>query len=188
VPEPWRNPRPAPQLREIQSRLSGQLGEGTRLGWLRPWWPAILWACFIFIMSTDSFSAQHTARFFEPLLRWLIPSLTPTQFTLIHRIIRKMAHLSEYFMFSLLLYRGVRGSGQGWHWTWGLAAFSIAAGYGALDEVHQIFVASRQASPYDAMIDATGALFAVLAVRLWFRLRPPAMTGRPSEQPDPEAL
>ncbi len=62
----------------------------------------------------------------------------------------------------------------------------VAAGYGALDEVHQIFVASRQASPYDAMIDAAGALFAVVAIWLWFRLRPRAMAGKRSPQPAPE--
>jgi VanZ family protein len=184
VAEPWRNPRPAPQLDKIQSRLN----ERTKLGWLRAWWPAIAWACFIFIMSTDSFSAQHTSRFFEPILRWLIPSLTRAQFALVHHIIRKMAHVTEYFMFSLLLYRGVRGAGCGWRWTWGLAAFSIAAGYGALDEIHQLFVASRQSSPYDAMIDAAGALLAVLAVWLWFRLRKPVNAGKPSEQPAPETL
>ena len=186
--EPWRNPRPTPQLHEIQSRLGGQLGERAKLGWLRAWWPAIAWACVIFIMSTDTFSARHTARFFEPILRWLIPSLTRAQFALIHHIIRKMAHVTEYFMFSLLLYRGVRGAGRGWRWTWGLAAFSIAAGYGALDEIHQLFVASREASPYDAMIDATGALFAVAAVWLWFRVRKPVNVGKPSEQPAPETL
>ena len=186
MPEPWRNPRPAPQLREIQSRLGGQLGERAKLGWLRAWWPAITWACVIFIMSTDSFSAQHTSRVIEPILRWLIPSLTHAQFMHLHHYIRKCAHLTEYFIFSLSLYRGVRGAGRGWRWTWGLAAFSIAAGYAALDEIHQIFVASRQASPYDAMIDATGALIAVIAIWLWFRLRRPVMAGRPSEQPAPE--
>ena len=186
MPEPWRNPRPAPQLEEIQSRLGGQLGERARLGRLRAWWPAILWACFIFIMSTDMFSAQHTSRVIEPVLRWLIRSLTHAQFMHIHHYIRKMAHLTEYFMFSFLLFRGVRGSGRGWRWTWGLAAFSMAAGYGALDEIHQIFVSSRQASPYDAMIDATGALIAVLSIWLWFRFRPPARAGKPSPQPASE--
>ena len=165
--EPWRNPRRAPQLGEIQARLA----ERPEMGWLRAWWPAMAWACVIFIMSTDTFSAQHTSRIIGPILRWLIPSLTRAQFEVIHYYIRKTAHLTEYFMFALLLYRGVRGSGRGWRWTWGLAAFSIAAGYAALDEIHQLFVTSRHASPYDAMIDSTGALFAVAAVWLWFRRR-----------------
>jgi VanZ family protein len=178
VPEPWRNPRPAPQLHEIQSRLGVQ----TKLGWLRAWWPAFAWASFIFIMSTESFSAQHTARFIEPILRWLMPSLTDAQFVLIHYVIRKAAHFTEYVMFSLLLYRGVRGGGRGWHWTWGLAAFSIATGYAALDEIHQLFVTSRHASPYDVMIDAVGALLAVAAIWLCFRIR------RPSPQPAVETL
>jgi len=125
-------------------------------------------------MSTESFSAQHTASFFEPILRWLIPSLTYAQFAVIHHYIRKTAHLSEYFLFALLLYRGVRGNGRGWHWTWGLAAFSIAAGYAALDEVHQLFVASRHSSAYDVMIDSTGAFLAMLVIWLWFRVRRPA--------------
>jgi VanZ family protein len=177
-------------LREIQSRLgeSARHGRQTKLGWLLAWWPAIAWACFIFIMSTDMFSAQHTSRVIEPILRWLIPSLTHAQFMHIHHYIRKGAHVTEYFMFSLFLYRGVRGGGRGWRWTWGLAAFSIAAGYGALDEIHQLFITSRHASPYDAMIDATGALFAVLVTWLWFRLRGPATAGRPAEQPAPETL
>jgi VanZ family protein len=163
-------------------------GGWTKLGWLRAWWPAIAWACFIFVMSTDSFSAQHTSRIIEPILRWLFPSLTHAQFMHIHHYIRKGAHLTEYFIFSLSLYRGVRGASRGWRWTWGLAAFSIAAGYAALDEIHQIFVSSRQASPYDAMIDAAGALLSVAVIWLWFRLGRPAKAGESSSQPASETL
>jgi VanZ family protein len=167
VPEPWRNPRPAPQLPEIQSHLR----QTKPYGWLRTWWPAILWACIIFVMSTDAFSSEHTAPIFEPILRWLIPSLTAHQFKVIHHFIRKSAHFTEYFLFCLLIYRGVRGGRAGWRWTWSLAAFSVAAGYSALDEIHQAFVASRHASPYDSMIDSTGAFFAITMLWLWFRVR-----------------
>lgn len=166
VSEPWRNPRPAPQLREMQSRLE----QTKSYGLLRAWWPAIVWACVIFVMSTDSFSAEHTAYVFEPILRWLIPSLTAHQFNIMHFYIRKSAHFTEYFLFCLFLYRGIRGGRAGWHWTWGLAALSIAAGYSALDEIHQAFVASRHASPYDSMLDSAGAFMAIIA--LWLRLRP----------------
>jgi len=139
--------------------------------WLRTWWPPLLWAVVIFTMSTDPFSAQHTAWFFEPILRWFMPSLTHEQFHVIHHYIRKSAHFIEYFIFCLLLYRGIRGSRLGWRWSWGLTALLIASGYSALDEIHQAFVASREASPYDSLIDSVGAFFAFAILWLWLRFR-----------------
>src|SRR5579859_2459008 len=137
--QPWRNPRPAPHLPEVQPRLARLLVPD----WLRAWWPALLWAAVIFVMSTDTFSAQHTASFFNAVFRWLYPSMTPLQFHRIHFYIRKSAHFTEYFVFCLLLYRGVRGTRRGWRWSWGLTALFIAASYSVLDEIHQAFVASR---------------------------------------------
>ena len=168
--QPWRNPRRAPQLPEMQPRLGGLLVPT----WLRTWWPAVLWACFIFVMSTDSFSAQHTGWFFEPILRALFPSFSADQIDFIHHIIRKSAHFTEYFIFCLLLFRAVRGQHRGWHWSWGLTALVIAASYSCLDEIHQAFVASRTASPSDSLLDSLGAFFAFLALFAWFRFRKPA--------------
>ncbi len=108
--QPWRNPRPAPHLPEIQARL-----RPPRMpSWLRAWWPALLWAGFIFSMSTDTFSTEHTALVFEPILRWMVRSLTEYQFLTIHFFIRKSAHFTEYFVFCLLLYRhlGLCGCGS----------------------------------------------------------------------------
>ena len=107
--QPWRNPRPAPQLPEVQPRLGRLLIPA----WLRAWWPAVLWACFIFVMSTDSFSAEHTGSIIQPILRWFFPSITADQFDFIHHIIRKSAHFTEYFVFCLLLFRAVRGRRRG---------------------------------------------------------------------------
>ena len=124
-------------------------------------------------MSTDTFSSEHTAQVFEPLLHWLIPSLSQEMVETIHHLIRKSAHFTEYFVFCLLLYRGIRGGRKGWRWSWGLSALFIAAVYSALDEIHQAFVISRTASPYDSLLDSVGAFFAVLILFLWFRLRMP---------------
>jgi VanZ family protein len=181
VPEsqPWRNPLPAPQLAEIQARMRPPRA----WNWLRAWWPAIVWACVIFSLSTDTFSSEHTASVLEPMLRWLIPSITDERFDLIHHVIRKSAHFSEYFVFCLFLYRGVRAGRKGWRWTWGVAALSLAAGYSILDEIHQAFVASRTASAYDSLLDSAGAFAAFAFLWLWFRWRRTAAPANSSNEP-----
>src|SRR5262249_44915196 len=178
-PQPWRNPRPAPHLSDVQSRLDPLLIPV----WVRAWWPALLWAGVIFSLSTDSFSAAHTASFFEPIVRWFVPSITMDQFEIVHHYIRKTAHFTEYFIFCLLLYRGVRGAHTGWRRTWALTALFVAAGYSALDEVHQAFVNSRTASAYDSLLDSLGAFVATAALYLWFRSRPP----QPRTVPEPDS-
>ena len=165
--QPWRNPRPAPRLSEVQPHLH----ELPPIKWLHAWWPALLWATLIFLMSTDAFSSEHTGSIIQPILRWIYPAITREQFEIIHHLLRKGAHLAEYFVFTLLLFRGVRSSRSGWRWSWGFLALFIAAIYSALDEIHQAFVASRTASPYDSLLDSTGALAAVIFLFLWFRWR-----------------
>jgi VanZ family protein len=145
--------------------------------WWNAWWPAIAWAAFIFLMSTDTFSAYHTGSILEPIIRWFAPSLSQDQVDLIHYIIRKCAHFTEYFIFGLFLFRAVRGAQKGWRWTWALSAWFLAACYSGLDEIHQAFIASRTASPYDSLIDSIGAFFAMIFLTLWFQ-RPTAKKSR----------
>jgi VanZ family protein len=138
----------------------------------RSWWPAVLWGCLIFYFSTDTFSSAHTGTVLYAVFHWLVSALTLEQFAPIHHVIRKSAHFTEYFVFCVLLFRGARGEREGWRWTWALAALSIAAGYSALDELHQAFVASRTASPWDSLLDSVGAFAASLVLFVWYRRRP----------------
>ena len=132
-------------------------------------------------MSTDLFSAEHTGGIFEPLLHWLLPHLSHHQIARIHHLIRKSAHFTEYFIFSILLFRAIRGARIGWRWTWGITALIIAASYACLDEIHQAFVASRTATPWDSLLDSIGAFFAYLALFTYFHLRKPTPPAPPSE-------
>lgn len=163
--EPWRNPRPAPQLDEIRNRVPAK---ELVPGWIRAWWPAAVWAAIIFWASTDSFSSEHTSSFFKPLLDWIFGVLPRERFEFVHHVIRKSAHFTEYFIFALLLFRGIRAGREGFRWTWALLGLFIAAAYAALDEVHQSFVASRTASPWDSLLDTSGAAAALLMIFLFY--------------------
>ena len=96
---------------------------------------------------------------------------------MLHDFIRKFTHVSEYFVFGLLLFRAIRMPRQGWQWEWAFLAMLIAALYASSDEIHQIFVPSRGASVFDALLDAGGASAAQLAAWIVNRLE-----RRPSDQ------
>lgn len=138
---------------------------------LAPWLPAIVWAILISWASTDFFSASHTSRYILPALHWLFPHASAETLDWLHFLIRKSAHLTEYFVFSFLLLRAMRGEHRGWRIRWAIVALMIAAGYSALDEFHQSFVPSRTASPWDSLLDTSGAAIAQVLLWLWFRVR-----------------
>jgi len=138
---------------------------------VKNWLPAIAWAGVISSLSTDIFSSEHTSRFIIPLLRWLFPHWSNDTLELMHGIIRKSAHVTEYFIFSIFLLRAIRGKNREWTLRWAVWAVVIAAGYAALDEFHQSFVPSRTASPWDALIDTVGASAAQAVLWLWHSRR-----------------
>jgi len=139
--------------------------------WLRPWLPAIVWAGVIWVLSTQEFSSAATSRFIRPLLEWFFPQASAETLETLHYAIRKAAHFAEYFVFSLLVLRGIRSERAGWKLTWALATVAIAASYAALDEVHQAFVPERTGSPWDSLLDSSGAVVAQLLA--WRSARSP---------------
>ena len=119
-----------------------------------------MWAGLTAFFSTDLFSGENTSRFILPVLQWLFPGANIVELLRMHYYIRKGAHVLEYFVLSILVLRGIRGSRSGWRWSWGATAVLMAAGWAALDELHQAFVPSRGPSIYDVMIDVCGAVAA----------------------------
>lgn len=85
---------------------------------------------------------------------------------LVHHFIRKMGHVTEYFILSLLILRGIRAGKTGIHLGWALAAVAIVGCYAALDEFHQSFVPGRTAAVSDVLIDTAGGVAAQVVVAL----------------------
>ncbi len=86
---------------------------------------------------------------------------------MLHFVIRKSAHLVEYFVFGLLVLHAVRSERRGWQWRWGMIAIALAAGYAAVDEMHQAFEPTRGPSLSDVGLDTLGAAFAQFCAAWW---------------------
>ncbi len=131
------------------------------------WLPVILWMGFIFGLSTDLGSFEHTSRFIGPFLRWLNPEISAEAVRQVQFIIRKTGHFTEYAILALLVLRALRLSKPERSFLQtAFIALLVAAAYAATDEFHQSFVPSRGASVYDVLIDASGAFTALALAAL----------------------
>ena len=116
------------------------------------WLPVILWGIVIFSMSTSTFSALNTSSFIEPMLGWLFPLASKETITVLHALVRKSAHFTEYGVLFWLLLRGPMAGRP-------YMALAVCIVYAFLDEGHQMLVPGRTPSLYDVALDSTGALF-----------------------------
>ncbi len=137
-------------------------------GKFRYWIPALLWMCVIFWMSTGTFASEETSKIVEPVIRFLLPQIPDSKVDMIHGLIRKCGHLSEYFVLGLLLFRAL-GKGKTALPAGRVVLYSviIIALYAASDEFHQTFVYDRTPSVVDVGIDTVGGILG----QLWLLVR-----------------
>ncbi len=140
---------------------------------LRYWLPAVFWCGFIFIMSTAFFSAENTALVIDPVLRFLIPGISAPHVEALHGLIRKSAHVTEYFILGIFFFRAIHlGSRDKKALRSAFFAAAAVVLYAATDEFHQLFVPSRGASVIDVGIDSSGGILAQIASLLWHWRKP----------------
>ena len=124
------------------------------------WLPLVVWLVSIFLFSTESFSAGETSHFIVPFLTFLFPTWSPQQLDLGHAVIRKLAHITVYFILALLSYRTLRYEKRDLLdakvWTGALVLLAALS-----DEFHQSLTLTREASIVDVGYDCLGALWAL---------------------------
>ena len=129
----------------------------------------------IFTASSDTRSFARSSRILAPLLHWLFPHLAGDTVNLIVLIARKGAHMTEYAVLALWLWRALRKpvkqDPRPWNWREARLALLLVALYAASDEFHQLFVASRDAAVHDVLIDTAGGTAGLLAWWRWGRWR-----------------
>jgi VanZ family protein len=138
---------------------------------LKYWLPVFIWMGFIFWMSTGMFTALNTFHFFESFLRLFDPDTTSRTVRLINNSIRKIGHVSEYFISGILVFRAFRaGSTEPRVLRWALYSVLFVVLFAISDEYHQSYVAGRTPAFLDVGLDTLGGLFAIsFSVRMFRR-------------------
>lgn len=118
------------------------------------------WMSVIFFFSTDFFSGSQTSRIIGPFLKWFAPDISAESIATVQLAFRKIAHLVEYAILSILSCRAL--AKQDKLRVLQLAALGqavlIAVLYAAFDEWHQSWTDERFGSPLDVAIDSVGAI------------------------------
>jgi len=128
------------------------------------WWGVtVAWAGLIFYLSTQSFGPDFSQRLLAWALHLANLHVSPPAFFLLDRVIRKLAHVTEYGIFALLLYGLPVGKNQNlWRPRRVALCILAVAVYSLTDEFHQLFVPGRHASLIDCGLDTFGATLAML--------------------------
>ena len=119
----------------------------------------IIWLFVIFYFSnqpgnlSSSLSDNLTLLIFNNITNFLI------------FIVRKIAHISEYFILAILMYNVFKdylSSKKSY-----LITFILSILYACSDEIHQLFVVGRECLPRDVVIDAIGVILALIFIKLY---------------------
>ena len=141
---------------------------------LKYWLPVLGWLVVTFIGSTNAMSVGHTSRFIVPFLLWLKPGMTQQTIWTAIVFMRTCAHVTEYLVLALLMWRALR---------WGInvsmrmstmcaVVLMGCALFAASDEFHQTFVKSRTPSLRDVLLDVGGASLGLLIAASFVNRRP----------------
>ena len=137
----------------------------------------------IFSASSDKSSGPRSSRIIGPIVRWLAPGISDRALDDVVHFVRKTAHVTEYAILALLLWRALQkpGSRRGdeadsskpkpWRWPVAWGAFALAVLYAITDEFHQSFVPSRTGHSLDVLIDSCGAAAGLFVLWLFGRWR-----------------
>ena len=115
---------------------------------VKTWVPVVAWAGVIFLFSSLSVTPASE-------IYWQ------------DFIVKKTAHVVEYAIFAILLYRALRTEGIE-KFNAGLFAILVSVIYGATDEVHQGFTPGREPRARDVVFDTIGAIAGVFICKKYW--------------------
>ncbi len=121
-----------------------------------------------FLSDQDRHQSSQTSGWIVQLLAWLPIDPTILKAPEFRFYLRKLAHVTEYLILYLLVYRLLSQYFSPRRSLW--LALIWCSIYAATDEFHQSFVPGRGASLWDVGIDTAGASLGLIMVLVWQNL------------------
>jgi VanZ family protein len=146
--------------------------------WLSAWLPVLLGISVITLESTIWFGADHTSGPLRLVFEAVFGRVSDARWMVIHHYIRKSGHFTGYGLIGLAWLRA-------WWMTMPRSHFLLDALLALLgtaliascDEWHQTFLPNRTGTPWDVLLDCSGAFTLQLLVYVFVRsFRPRRLT------------
>ena len=130
-------------------------------GWrsqvVRAWIAVVIWATVVWTLGGDSLSASSTAGILRPLIEWFRPDFPPREMYALLVTIRKVSHVAEYGLLTLLVLRALWiGSIRSVVTSLGLTGLLVGT-LALADEARQAYSPERTGSGFDVGLDLSGA-------------------------------
>ena len=132
-------------------------GRGARF-WIIAWWPVVLGIAVIALESTEMMGADHTSGPLRVVWQAIFGLVTDGRWEVIHHYIRKSGHFLGYGLIGLAWLRAWRMSFPRATFLTDLTLAMVGTALiASTDEFHQSFLPNRTSSPWDVLLDCTGA-------------------------------
>jgi VanZ family protein len=171
-------------LREDEA-VSGTQGTASSLQnhslwfWIWTWLPVALGVVVISIESTTLFGANYTSGPLRAFFEALFGHVPDERWEHLHHFVRKSGHFFGYGFIGVAWLRAWWRTAPNLSFLadmiFALVGTAIIA---TCDEWHQAFLPNRGSSPWDVLLDCTGAFTLQLLVYLYMRLARPKKLAR----------
>ena len=149
------------------------------LYWVYVWLPVAVGIGIIVVESTEMFGSNHTSGPLRRIFEALFGHISNARWEIIHHYIRKTGHFFGYGFIGLAWLRA-------WWMTLphssflpdALLALLGTALVASCDEWHQTFLPNRTGTPWDVLLDCTGAITLQLIVYIFMRCFKPKRLAR----------
>ncbi len=127
--------------------------------WISAWLPVALSIVVIAMESTEFLGADRTSGPLRLVIQSIFGPVSNARWDIVHHYIRKSGHFIGYGLIGLAWLRAWRMTLPGFRFTAnGTFALVGTALLASWDEWHQSFLPNRTSSPWDVLLDCSGAL------------------------------